>query len=63
MPPKTEQIDCPRFPDHGPAFKRWLPPEARETITEKPASDVFEIDCPVCGKYEVADTQHRVIAS
>ena len=46
-----EKIKCPRFPDHGLAAKRLLAPDERQMITETDR-DVFEIDCPVCGKYE-----------
>jgi len=51
MPDTIETVTCPRYPDHGDAGKRWLPPDEREMIT-KWDGDVFEIDCPTCGKYE-----------
>jgi hypothetical protein len=51
MLPATDQIVCPRNPDHGLVTKRWLPLEERESLTEA-AGDVFEIDCMECGKYE-----------
>jgi hypothetical protein len=37
------------------ATKRLLAPDERQMVTEANA-DVFEIDCPVCGKYECAAT-------
>jgi hypothetical protein len=46
-----EEIQCPRFPEHGLATKRWLPPKEREMIT-KIAGDVFAIKCERCGEYE-----------
>jgi hypothetical protein len=51
MPPVTEQIACPKNPDHGIVSNRWLSPEEREMIRGE-SGDVFEIDCPDCGKYE-----------
>jgi hypothetical protein len=51
MPPEPQRITCPRHPDHGIATVRWLPPEEREMITAGDG-DVFEIDCPFCGKTE-----------
>jgi hypothetical protein len=51
MPPVTEEIKCPHDPGHGTVTKRWLPPEERELCT-KYAGDVYEIDCPHCGKVE-----------
>jgi hypothetical protein len=52
----TEQIACPHYPEHGLATKRWLPPDERQMITKVPG-DVFEIDCPYCGKTEMAADQ------
>jgi hypothetical protein len=51
MLPATEQIQCPRNPDHGPVTMRRLPPEEREMIT-KGDGDVFAIRCKFCGEYE-----------
>jgi hypothetical protein len=51
MSPATEQIQCPRNPEHGMAGKRWLPPNEREQIWPQGA-EVFEIDCAFCGKSE-----------
>ena len=52
MPTEPEVIACPKYPDHGPVAKRWLPPAEREMITSDKYPDVYEIDCPHCGKYE-----------
>jgi hypothetical protein len=51
MPVATDQIRCPRNPDHGLVTKRCLAPEEREMIT-RVNGDVFEIGCHVCGRYE-----------
>jgi hypothetical protein len=51
MQPNSQEIKCPRYPDHD-ATKRLLPAEEREQITRFPEEDVYEIDCPFCGKYE-----------
>jgi hypothetical protein len=53
MSPAIEQVKCPRFPDHGMIAMRLLAPDERQMITAADG-DVFEIDCPVCGKYEYA---------
>lgn len=53
--PKTAQVACPNFPDHGITIKRWLRGAyARVTAGGAGAqiADVFEVDCPTCGKYE-----------
>ncbi len=55
MPTKPEQIKCPKYPDHGMVTIRSLPREERESITAERSTDVFEVDCPVCGRYELAD--------
>jgi hypothetical protein len=55
MTRKTEEIACPRFPEHGTATKRWLAPSERQMLVEEKTADVFEIDCPRCGKYEQLD--------
>ena len=47
----TEQIKCPKYPDHGIAWARWLAPEEREI--GKAEHDVYEVECPYCGKYEL----------
>jgi hypothetical protein len=52
MPPASEQIACPRNPDHGMATKRWLPPEERELTRPREGAEVYEIDCPHCGRFE-----------
>jgi hypothetical protein len=52
MPPATVQVECPRFPEHGMASKRWLTQDEREMFTKDDGNDVFEIDCKICGKYE-----------
>lgn len=57
MPPASEQIKCPRYPDHGMVTKRWLPPEEREMIT-KVEGDVYAVKCPLCGEYEVLIGPH-----
>src|SRR6266446_6651763 len=44
----TEQIPCPRNPDHGPATKQWLPPKEREMIT-RGDGEVYAIRCKFCG--------------
>jgi hypothetical protein len=56
LPPATVEIICPHNPDHGMTVKRWLPPEEREMLIKVPG-DVFEIDCPYCGKTEYRDEQ------
>ena len=48
MLPTIELIKCLRNPDHGTATKRRLPPEELESE----GADVFEINCPHCGRYE-----------
>jgi hypothetical protein len=50
---------CLKKPEHGFTFVRWLPPEEREMLT-KWNGDVFEIDCPQCGKYECRNTDLEV---
>jgi hypothetical protein len=52
VPPAIEQVECPRYPEHGMTSKRWLAPEEREMFTKIENEDVFEIDCHFCGKYE-----------
>ena len=52
MPSEIAQIVCPKNPEHVLAIKRWLPPKEREQIRSNDAGDVFEIDCPICGKQE-----------
>jgi hypothetical protein len=52
MVPATEQIVCPKYPDHSMVIKRWLPPQERELIRPREGAEVYEIDCPVCGKFE-----------
>ena len=52
MPPKSETIVCPKNPDHGTVAKRWLSVSEREYINSQNIPDVFEIECPQCGKYE-----------
>jgi hypothetical protein len=51
MSPITEQIACPKYPDHGMVIKRWLHHDDRQMIT-KGEGEVFMIDCPFCGSYE-----------
>jgi hypothetical protein len=51
MEPASQYIFCPKNPDHGMTTKRWLHHDDREMITRND-EDVFEIDCPICGKYE-----------
>jgi hypothetical protein len=48
------EITCPRNPDHGPAVRRWLPRSEREKITKAEVADVYEVDCPKCGRFEWA---------
>jgi hypothetical protein len=55
MPPATVQVECPRFPEHGMASKRWLTLDEREFFRNDESEDVFEIDCKTCGKYEIRD--------
>jgi hypothetical protein len=55
MPPATKQVECPRFPEHGMTTKRWLTQDEREMFTHDEGKDVFEIDCKICGKYEIRD--------
>lgn len=52
---RETRVICPRNPDHGEVGKRWLPQSERERITSDSIADVFEIDCPHCGKYEVSE--------
>ena len=52
MPPKPVTIVCPKNPDHGIVAKRWLSVSEREYINSQNILDVFEIECPRCGKYE-----------
>jgi hypothetical protein len=47
---EPEQIKCPKYPDHGIVRARFLPPEEREMV--KATRDVYEADCPHCGRYE-----------
>ena len=63
MPTKPERIECPKYPPHGIVTIRPLPPEKRQCITAERDSDVFEVDCPVCGKYEFADKPPTVNAT
>jgi hypothetical protein len=53
--PKTENVECPNSSEHGTTVKRWLR-GAYESIAAGGAgtqvADVFEIDCPTCGKFE-----------
>src|SRR4051794_36405802 len=55
MSHKTEKIKRPRHPDHGMATQRWLRGDYRQQASGGKAAivDVFEIDCLVCGKYEL----------
>jgi hypothetical protein len=53
--PASQQVNCPKNPDHGPVLMRWLPPAEREQIARIPEDDVYEVDCPQCGKYEHHD--------
>ena len=54
MSRKTEEIRCPRNPDHGVTMKRWLRGDYKQGGTGDHAliADVFEINCQTCGKYE-----------
>jgi hypothetical protein len=52
MPPTTVQVTCPRNPEHGLALKLLLSPSERQMVRKSDAGNVFEIDCPVCGRYE-----------
>jgi hypothetical protein len=52
MTRKVETTTCPRNPEHGMVRKRWLPHEDREYIKAPMFKEVFEIDCPHCGKTE-----------
>ena len=56
MSPTTELVKCPKYPDHGLVHKRLLSPEEREIKPRNRCADVFEIDCPWCGKYELVET-------
>jgi hypothetical protein len=61
MPRETEQIACPKYPDHGVVIKRWLAPEERELIRPREGAEVYEIDCPHCGKFEYQEyARHEV---
>jgi hypothetical protein len=51
MQSDVDQILCPRYPQHGMATTRWLPPEEREMITNV-QGDVYAVKCPTCGEYE-----------
>lgn len=54
--PKTAKIACPKKPEHGLATKRWLRGEYRQATNEfngAQIADMYEIACPVCGKYEI----------
>jgi hypothetical protein len=53
MEPDIKRIACPKNPDHGMTSKRLLQDD-RQMISEA-EGDVFEIDCPICGKYECQD--------
>ena len=55
MLPKPETIVCPKNPDHGTVAKRWLSVNEREYIKSQNNLDVFEIECPQCGKYEFSE--------
>jgi hypothetical protein len=57
MPSEHEEIEivCPKYPDHGKVTKRLLPRSEREHITSAAVADVFEIDCPKCGKFEISE--------
>jgi hypothetical protein len=46
------EITCPRNPDHGKATQRWLPREERQNITKASITDVYEVDCHICGRFE-----------
>jgi hypothetical protein len=50
MQPAPERIKCPKNPEHGIALARFLSPEEREMV--KATRDVYEVECPRCGKYE-----------
>jgi hypothetical protein len=56
MTPAIDRIACPKNLTHGMVSKRWLHPDDRQMIT-KFDSDVFEIGCEVCGKYEYSDPE------
>jgi hypothetical protein len=56
MCPQTVEIKCPRFPDHV-ATRRLLATTEREQFRDDVEGDVYEIDCPVCGKYEALADQ------
>jgi hypothetical protein len=46
---------CPRCPEHCRAIQRWLPPSERKFFNSEIRPDVFEIDCPACGKHEYVE--------
>jgi hypothetical protein len=52
-----EQVACPRNADHGMAIKRWLRGEyeGRDGSRSARVADIFEIDCHLCGKYEIRE--------
>jgi hypothetical protein len=50
---KETPVNCPKNPDHGPSTKRILPRNEWKQITKANEGRVYEIDCPICGKYEM----------
>jgi hypothetical protein len=53
--PKTQSVHCPNFPGHGATIKRWLRGAYAVAVAgggSRQVADVFEVDCPSCGKYE-----------
>jgi hypothetical protein len=59
MLPETQQIRCLKYPEHGMVSIRKLRPDARETKTRTDA-DVFEVDCPLCGRYEASKPEIEI---
>lgn len=57
MPTELEQVNCPRFPDHGLVITRRLLPSERQMINGNEEAEVFEIQCPECGTYEYREDE------
>jgi hypothetical protein len=51
-------LHCPKYHDHGPVVVRLLlPGEVEQELDSSEADDVYEVRCPVCGKYEMREDE------